>query len=93
MSARIIHHFILLGSLAMALPTDSVIFDWANPRETQVSIEKQIFDIESYLTWVKIKKRPGFNLDAFEMLVDPIAAPFDKLRDLRLQDDTPYLRA
>lgn len=33
------------------------------------------------------KNAQGFNLDAFELLVDPIAAPFDKLRDLRLQDD------
>ena len=40
-----------------------------------------------------IKKHPAFNLDAFELPVDPIAAPFDKLRDLRLQDDTPYLKA
>jgi hypothetical protein len=50
MSATIIHHFALLGSLAIALPTDSVSFDCANPKEKQKSIEKQIFDIESYLT-------------------------------------------
>ena len=34
-----------------------------------------------------IKNVRAFNLDALELLVDPIAAPFDKLRDLRLQDD------
>ncbi len=60
MSATIIHHFALLGSLAIALPTDSVSFDCANPKEKQKSIEKQIFDIESYLTWLIIKKRPSF---------------------------------
>ena len=33
------------------------------------------------------KNAQALNLDAFELLEDPIAAPFDKLRDLRLQDD------
>lgn len=49
MSARIIHHFRLLGSLTMEFPMDSASFDCANPKEKQESIEKQIFDIEPYL--------------------------------------------
>lgn len=70
MIATMIHHFILLGSLVMALPTDSVRFDWASPMEKKESIEKQIFDIKAYLTWVIIKKNAlALNLDAFELLM------------------------
>ena len=44
-------------------------------------------DLKNVINRTSKKNVQAFNLDAFELLVDPIAAPFDKFRDLRLQDD------